>query len=317
MIVTVSINPSLDQTVEVDTLVRGGINRTRALRRDPGGKGVNVSRALAVNGVPTVAVLPVGGQVGEALVELLKAQGVDTGLVHIGGLTRANVTVIESDGTTTKLNEPGPRLNESEIDMLLSVVAEHVDANGWVVAGGSLTPGVSAAVYDDLARIARQRGARLAIDTSGPALREALACRPDLVKPNVEELAESVDRELRTLGDVVDACEQARVLGARAVLCSLGGDGAILVEPDGAWYACGPQVDVVNTVGAGDSMLAGALFAGGSGPDALRTGVAWATAAVATVGTGVPVRDTVRLEAVVLTDDIDRQQPLSFTKESK
>lgn len=315
MIVTVSINPSLDQTVEVDTLVRGGINRTRALHRDPGGKGVNVSRALATNGVPTVAVLPVGGQVGESLVELLKTQGVDVGLVHIDGLTRANVTVIEADGTTTKLNEPGPTLSAVEVRMLLDVVADHADAGGWIVAGGSLTPGMSASVYGHLARIAKTSGARLAIDTSGPALVDALAFAPDLIKPNAEELAEAAGHQLRTLGDVIDACQQARALGAQAVLCSLGGDGAVLVEPDGTWYARGPQVTVVNTVGAGDSMLAGALFAGGSGPDALRTGIAWATAAVATVGTGVPVRDTVELEAVILTDVIDRQQPLSFAKE--
>ena len=118
-------------------------------------------------------------------------------------------------------------------------------------------------------------------------------------------------RELRTLGDAVKACHDLQSLGARTVLCSLGGDGALLVDEASAWYARGPQVTVVNTVGAGDAMLAGALFAGGEGPEALRTGVAWATAAVATTGTGVPLRDTVRLDAVELTDDLDPAHPLT------
>ena len=311
MIVTVTLNPSLDQTLEVDSLVRGGINKTEHPRRDPGGKGVNVARALTTNGVPAVAVLPAGGLIGDALVSLLVGQGVAAEVVRIAGMTRANVTVIEADGTTTKLNEPGPTLSERELDAVLAAVAARVGAAGWIVAGGSLTPGLDATVYARLAATAAEHGARLAVDTSGPALRESLAYHPDLVKPNAAELAEAVGRDLRTLGDVVAACGELRSLGARSVLCSLGGDGALLVDDGSAWLARGPRVTVVNTVGAGDAMLAGALYAGGVGPDALRTGVAWATAAVATTGTGVPVRDAVHLDSVELTTDFDPAHPLT------
>ncbi|HSN06437.1 MAG TPA: 1-phosphofructokinase [Candidatus Angelobacter sp.] len=314
MIVTVTLNPSLDQTLEVDSLVRGGINKTEHPRRDPGGKGVNVARALSVNGVPAVAVLPAGGLIGDALVSLLVGQGVAAEVVRIAGMTRANVTVIEADGTTTKLNEPGPTLSTSELDAVLAAVAGRVGTAGWIVAGGSLPPGLGPEVYARLAETAAEHGARLAVDTSGSALRESLAYRPDLVKPNADELAEAVGHELRTLGDVVKACGELQSLGAGAVLCSLGRDGAVLVEPGGAWHARGPQVAVVNTVGAGDALLAGALYAGGSGPDALRTGVAWATAAVATTGTGVPVRDAVHLDAVAVTADLDPAQPLTEEK---
>ncbi|MDA8436749.1 MAG: 1-phosphofructokinase [Actinomycetales bacterium] len=310
MIVTVTLNPSLDQTLEVDTLVRGGINKTEHPRRDPGGKGVNVARALTTNGVPAVAVLPAGGLIGDALVSLLVGQGVAAEVVRIGGMTRANVTVIEADGTTTKLNEPGPTLSDRELDAVLAAVAARVGTAGWIVAGGSLTPGLGPEVYARLADTAAGRGARLAVDTSGPALRESLAYRPDLIKPNADELAEAVGHELRTLGDVVKACGELQALGARTVLCSLGGDGAVLVDAENAWHARGPRVTVVNTVGAGDAMLAGALYAGGTGPDALRTGVAWATAAVATTGTGVPVRDAVHLDAVEVTADFDPAHPL-------
>ncbi len=311
MIVTVTLNPSLDQTLEVDALVLGGVNKTEHLRRDPGGKGVNVARALVGNGVPAVAVLPAGGDTGDALVALLTEQGVPAEVVQIAGLTRANVTVIEPDGRTTKLNEPGPTLTGKELEEVLGAVAARLGERGWVVAGGSLPPGLGGEVYQQLAATAAAHGARLAVDTSGPALRESLAFGPHLIKPNADELAETVGRQLRCLGDVVKACRDLQALGAQDVLCSLGADGAVLVDPDAAWHARGPHVAVVNTVGAGDAMLAGALFAGGTGPDSLRMGVAWATAAVSTVGTGVPVRDAVALDQVVLTADFDPAQPLT------
>ena len=112
--------------------------------------------------------------------------------------------------------------------------------------------------------------------------------RPDLIKPNAEELGEVLGRTLGSLEEVLAGCDEARARGARAVICSLGGDGAVLVDDHGRWHAKGPRVPVLSTVGAGDSVLAGFLHAGGSGPQALRTGVAWAAAAVQTPGTGVP-----------------------------
>ncbi len=311
MIVTVTLNPSLDQTLRVERLGVGQVNKAGAPQRDPGGKGVNVSRALLAHGAPTVAVVPVGGEIGAALVQLLAGQGVDVEAVVIDGMTRANVTIVEADGTTTKVNEPGPELTPSALAEVLAAVARRVDADGWIVAGGSLPPGLDGAVYGRLAQTALDQHARLAIDTSGPALLQALAHRPALVKPNAEELAEAVGRPLRTLGDVVTGCRELRSQGAGEVLCSLGGDGAVLVDAVTAWHGRGPKVTVRNTVGAGDAMLAGALFAGGSGPDALRMGIAWATAAVATAGTGTPARDAVHPERVTITDDFDPTTPLT------
>ncbi len=311
MIVTVTLNPSLDQTLEVDSLLHGGINKTEPARLDPGGKGVNVARALVTNGVPAVAVLPVGGSNGEALLHLLAEQSVAADVVRIAGTTRANVTIIEHDGTTTKLNEPGPTLAADEVDAVMDAVARHATPNGWIVAGGSLTPGLDGEIYGLLAHIAAESGARLAVDTSGPALTAALRFRPHLIKPNAAELAEAVDRPMATIGDVIKACRDLQDAGAQDILCSLGGDGAVLAEFDTVWFARGPRVTVVNTVGAGDAMLAGALFAGGQGPEALSSGIAWATAAVATTGTGVPVRDALAADSVHLTSDPDPSHPLT------
>jgi 1-phosphofructokinase len=314
MIVTVTLNPSLDQTLEVDSLVRGGINKTEPARLDPGGKGVNVARALATNGVLAVAVLPVGGANGEALLRLLSEQSVAADAVQIAGTTRANVTIIEHDGTTTKLNEPGPTLTADEVGAVMDAVTRHATPDGWIVAGGSLTPGLDGEVYGLLAQIAAESGARLAVDTSGPALTAALQYRPHLIKPNAAELAEAVGRPLATVGDVVKACRDLQDAGAQDILCSLGRDGAVLAEADSVWFAQGPTVTVVNTVGAGDAMLAGALFVGGRGPAALRSGIAWATAAVATTGTGVPVRDAVDADSIHLKTDPDPSHPLTEEK---
>ena len=288
MIVTVTLNPSLDRTLSVASLVRGEVIRADSTQEDPAGKGVNVARALSAHGTEAVAVLPAGGSIGRGLVGLLAEQGIMSRTIPIAGTTRANVTVVEPDGTTTKLNEPGPQLSDAELDALVAAAAELATSGSWVVLAGSLPAGGQTGIIDRLAGVARAAGARFALDASGPALADGLASGPDLIKPNGEELGEILGRDLTTLAEVLDGCAEAMDRGAAAVICSLGEDGAVLVDRNGRWLAKGPRVHVLSTVGAGDSLLAGFLHAGGSGPQALRVGVAWATAAVGTPGTGVP-----------------------------
>lgn len=288
MIVTVTLNPSLDRTLAVASLERGEVIRADSTLEDPGGKGVNVTRFLTAHGTDSVAVLPVGGSIGRGLVGGLVEAGIPHRAVPIAGATRSNITVVEPDGTTTKLNEPGPQLAAVELDALVGVVAELVTPDGWVVVAGSLPADLDTAIIARLAAVARSAGARFALDASGDALADGLACGPDLIKPNGEELGEVLGRTLDTLDDVLGGCDEARRSGARAVICSLGADGAVLVDERGRWHATGPKVPVLSTVGAGDSLLAGFLHAGGAGPEALRAGIAWATAAVQTPGTGVP-----------------------------
>ncbi|HEX6888725.1 MAG TPA: 1-phosphofructokinase [Candidatus Nanopelagicales bacterium] len=288
MIVTVTLNPSLDRTLAVAGLSRGEVIRAESTLEDPGGKGVNVTRFLAARGTESVAVLPAGGSIGRALVGALVEAAIPHRVIPISGATRSNVTVVEPDGTTTKLNEPGPVLVPQEVESLVASVAELATPGGWVVVAGSLPADLDTAVVGRLAAVARAAGARFALDASGPALADGLAAHPDLIKPNAEELGEVLGRPLATLEDVLAGCDEARARGAAAVICSLGGDGAVLVDTHGRWLATGPRVPVLSTVGAGDSLLAGFLHGGGAGPEALRVGIAWATAAVQTPGTGVP-----------------------------
>ncbi|GAA3741270.1 1-phosphofructokinase [Plantactinospora mayteni] len=300
MILTVTLNPSLDRAMEIDLLARGEVIRAASAHLDPGGKGVNVSRALLANGVPSRAVLPVGGEEGAQLVRLLEGEGVELLVVPIAGRTRSNITLAEPDGTVTKINESGPVLAGSEFAEVTRAVLAAAGSADWVVACGSVPPGLPATAFGDLCARLVDAGVRLAVDTSGPALRAAAEAGVALVKPNREELAEAVGVPLRSLGDVVDAAVQLRSWGAGTVLASLGADGAVLVDAKGVLTGESPVPQPKSTVGAGDALLAGFLAAGARGPDALAEGLAWGAAAVSLPGSRMPgpgdlLRKTVRL----------------------
>jgi 1-phosphofructokinase/6-phosphofructokinase 2 len=292
MIVTLTPNPSVDRTVSITDLQRGEVHRATATRIDPGGKGVNISRALTAHKAPTLAVLPAGGPQGHLLAELLAEAGIDVAIVPIGGSIRANLALVEPDGTTTKINEPGPTLSGSELDALLAgAMATLAEKPSWLVGSGSLPPGVDDDLYAGLVRRCRDAGVSVAIDASGAPLRHAVAAGPDLIKPNLEELEELVGRSLNSLGDVVTAAADLVASGVATVVVSLGGDGALLVTPSVTAHAVAPVHAPLSTVGAGDALLAGYLYATGGGSsavDALCTGVAWGAAAVSLPGSRMP-----------------------------
>ncbi len=191
-----------------------------------------------------------------------------------------------------------------------------VNGADWVVASGSLPPGVDTGFYRLLGHVLRRSDARIAIDTSGPALSAAVAAAPSLVKPNGEELAEATGVELRTVGDVIDAAQLLRQRGARTVLASLGRDGAVLVEDDGVSYGAAPDVTPASSVGAGDAMLAGFLSAGAHGPSALAAGLAWGSAAVALPGSQMPGPEHVDAIHVQVSPHPRREQELSAPSRS-
>ncbi|MEV1022216.1 1-phosphofructokinase [Streptomyces sp. NPDC050264] len=313
MILTVTPNPSLDRTYEVPGLDRGEVVRATGERMDPGGKGVNVSRAVAAAGAPTLAVLPLGGAPGTLVADLLDAQGIKVAPVPVVGQTRSNIALAEPDGTLTKINAPGPELTAQEAEALLSVVGEQARLDGgadWIACCGSLPRGLAPSWYAELVARAHDAGARIALDTSGPALLAALRERPDVVKPNAEELAGAVGRSLATVGDAVKAAEELRELGAAAVLASLGADGQLLVDAAGTWFASAPVDAVRSNVGAGDSSLAGFLIAGGEGPAALASAVAHGAAAVQLPGSAMPTPADLDPDAVTLTAEVPHDRPL-------
>jgi 1-phosphofructokinase len=288
VIVTLTPNPSLDWTLEVPSLVPGQVHRAARERREASGKGVNVSRALTGNRVPTVAVLLSGGSSGADLEALLRGDGVPYRAVPVAGAVRVNVSVVESGGRVTKVNSPGPSLDPAEAEALLDTLVSAAADAGWVVCAGSLPPGLAVDYYGRAAARLSGGAARLALDSSGPALAAGLAARPDVVKPNVEELAEAAGRPVRTVGDAVAAARGLLDRGALSVLASLGPDGALLVSGAGVLHGEAPVAEPVSTVGAGDALLSGFLAGGGDGLGALREALAWAAAAVGVPGSVVP-----------------------------
>jgi len=281
VIVTVTPNPSIDRTLEIDRLERGALVRARRSTAEAAGKGVNVSCALAAQGVATVAVLPLAEDSAATYLSLL-GNATSIAAVPIAGSIRTNVSVVEADGTLTKLNEPGPELTSDDVNAILAATSTVAGAT-WIVGCGSLPPG---APVDFYARLTAQvsSGTRAAIDTSGEALGAAVCAGVALIKPNLEELQTLVGRPLGTIGEAVTAARELIARGCHAVLVSLGADGALFVDANGASHAEARIDDVVNTVGAGDALLAGFLAAG-AGAAALGEAIAWSVAAIRSPGT--------------------------------
>lgn len=308
MIVTLTPNPSVDRTVFLTDIALGSVNRSQRSWSEPSGKGVNVALALHAHSVPVRAIVTAGGPVGAQLRQMLDTAGLDTVVVPIDGEIRSNISLTQPDGTVTKINEAGPLLSAGERDCLLTAVADNLLAATGLVCAGSLPSGLPTDWYGEVVELARHQGVFVAVDSSGAPLAESLSAKPDLVKPNVHELAELTGRFPRTVAEVIDAAHEVRRRGARTVLASLGGDGAVLVDGDGALWGHAPVARVVSTVGAGDAMLAGYLSCRGSRTAALATALQWGAAAVTHEGTlfspgafGAPV---------TVTDDIDPELPL-------
>ncbi|HYR92580.1 MAG TPA: 1-phosphofructokinase family hexose kinase [Methylomirabilota bacterium] len=306
MIVTVTPNPSIDRTVRLDRLVVGGLNRAHNATSEAAGKGINVSYALATEGIDTIAVLPLPSQTAVQYLGLL-ADAVPVAAVPIAGAMRVNVSIIESDGTVTKVNEPGPPLSAADAEAILNAAASAA-RDGWIVGCGSLPPGAPRDFYARLARLAT-RDRRVAVDASGDALATAVTAGIGLVKPNRQELEELMRRPLATLGAVLDAARALVAQGCGAALVSLGSDGALFVDAASASHAEARIADAANTVGAGDALLAGFLAAGARA-EALPVAVAWAVAAVRSPGTRMrPVTEADRA-AVIVNEPLDLSRRL-------
>jgi 1-phosphofructokinase len=297
VIVTITPNPSIDRTLRIPPLIRGGVQRASSATAEAGGKGVNVSRALASEGHATLAIVPLSASAG-ALFSSMLGGAAPLEAVRVSGEIRTNVSLVEDDGTVTKVNEPGPTLLDREVEALLERTARLAAKAAWVAGCGSLPPGVPPDFY---ARLAARMPApvRVAVDADGPALRATLEHAPALIKPNHAELEELIGRALPTLGDVVAAADELLGGGLGGVLVSLGADGAVFVDRAGATHAEAKLDDVLNAVGAGDALLAGFLAGGGSHA-ALRNAVAWSVAACRSQGTQMRPVEQADVDAVVV-----------------
>lgn len=316
MITTFTANPSLDRTIELGaTLVRGAVQRALRADAQAAGKGVNVARGLVAAGVPTLAVLP-----GDAMDPVVVGLGIDH-LPHralpIGQPLRSNVTVTEPDGTTTKVNEPGPTLGIAQQSIITEALVRAANGSSWIVLAGSLPPGLPtnyyAGIVDHLHDALGESCPLIAIDTSDAPLTDLYAGAsrlPDLIKPNAEELASLAGThsaaELEASPELAAAAASQLVArGTAAVLATLGARGAVLVTGSGAWWATHPPVRARSTVGAGDSSLAGYLIAhdrGAPPTDCLRWAVAYGAAATSLPGSLIPTPEQTSPGSVTITE---------------
>jgi len=299
MIVTVTANPSVDRTVELTgELRRGQVLRAAGSQSQPGGKGINVARAVAAAELDVLALLPAAD--GDPLLNQLDQTGLPYRTIPVSAPVRTNITVVEPDGTTTKINEPGAALTDAAVDALTDQVLAAAQDVGWLALCGSVPPGLPLDWYGRIIGRLAGSGVRTAVDTSGSPLAAAAEAGAALLKPNAEELAwlagaDGAAMEAQAAaGDPSAAVTAAAGLAARtggAVLTTLGGAGALLTTPEGTWQATAPRIQVRSTVGAGDSSLAGYLIAHsrGAGPEGLlATAVAYGSAAAALPGTTPP-----------------------------
>jgi 1-phosphofructokinase len=311
MIVTVTANPSIDLTLELNTFDPGEVNRSTGKHKDPAGKGINVARALDKNGVETAAVFPADAVTGSWIESALSDAGINAVTTAIAEEVRTNITIVDSEGTTTKINEAGPLLSAAEADDLLAQIAATLGSGpSWLVAAGSLPRGLDGSFYVELGKLAHEHGVRFAVDTSGGALSAvAHAGVADLLKPNHEELEDLAGRALRTVGDVVSFAQSLLANDEAAIVVSLGEHGALLVNSRGSVWAGHNPVTPDSTVGAGDSTLAGYLSADVRSDVALlspeeadvariATAVAWGSAAVQLPATTVPGPKDITIDAV-------------------
>lgn len=291
MIYTVTLNPALDYHLSIDGLKVGETNRSVLQEVYYGGKGINVSAVLKNLGVPSTAFGFIAGFTGRQLETSLREMGLTTDFIEVsGGLTRINVKLKAEQ--ETEINADGPAISEGDIEQLKEKL-KCLQNGDVLVLAGSVPKSVGVGIYAELMHTVGC-GVKVVVDTTGEALLKTLPFRPYLIKPNLRELEELVGRRLQGVAEIVDAARALKMRGALNVLVSLGADGAVLLdETDIVHTATAPTIEACNTVGAGDSMIAGFLFASEFGyPEALRVSVAVgsATASVSGLATEIDIK---------------------------
>lgn len=259
MIYTVTFNPSIDYFVTVDKLQTGKTNRAKTEFSFPGGKGINVSMVLANLGVESIALGFTAGYIGNTISNMLEKYDIRTDFIHLReGNSRINLK-IHSD-VETELNGIGPNISEEDIDTLLRKF-EEMQKDDMVVLSGSVPMTIDTSIYAKILDILNSIGIKCVVDATGDLLSKALGGQPYLVKPNIDELVDFFGCEIEGINEVVDYARRLQTLGAKNVLVSMGAEGAVLVSENGLVYSDKvPAGTVINTVGAGDSMVAGFLY---------------------------------------------------------
>jgi 1-phosphofructokinase family hexose kinase len=289
MIVTLTLNPAIDQTLVLPRFVAGDTLRVKSSRFDPGGKGINVSRVIRELGGASVAMGFAPGGLGRYIEHTLEAQGIECDFVHTKGETRTNITIVdETRHTHTILSDPGPNTDARAVGELRERLNERLQPGDWLVLAGSIPPPLDGRVYVDIISEASERGVHTVLDADGEALAAGANAHPEIVKGNRRELERLLGRHLDDETSTLKAAREVEDSGVACVVVTRGREGAVATTHGEYLRGVAPRVRAVSAVGSGDAFLAGivlTLSRGGRMQDALRLGIAAGTASVLNPGT--------------------------------
>lgn len=297
MIITVTMNPAIDKTVDIGELERGGLNRIQKIVLDAGGKGINVSKTVKELGGTTIATGFLGGSSGAVIEKVLKEYGIETDFVQVRGETRTNMKVVEQGGIVTELNEQGPVVEPEQLRALVEKLEGYASQDTLFVLAGSIPRGVDGNIYRVITEKVHRKGASVLLDADGELLVNSLAAGPDIIKPNRVELEEyyQID-DCATEEQLVEMGSRLLKQGVGLVAVSMGRQGALFLKKEEKYKCPGLSVTAHSTVGAGDAMVAALAYGWDRKLDlaeSARLGMAVSAGAVTTTGTKPPVREVV------------------------
>lgn len=258
MILTVTLNAAIDKRYVLEQLRPGEVNRVKEISYSAGGKGLNVARVAALAGEAVCATGFVGGHAGNYIIETLQKQNIRSDFVHIMGESRSCINIYdEASKIQTEILEPGAGVTEEDKERMLQKFRQLISESSLVAISGSVPQGADASLYVKMIEIASQQGKRVILDTSGRLLEEAIKAVPYMIKPNMDEIRMLTGKSLKTQAELLQAAKQLHQSGIELVVISCGSDGSLTVCREGVYRAIAPRVEVVNTVGCGDSLVAG------------------------------------------------------------
>jgi len=261
MVITVTLNPAMDKTLTVNNYTLGKVNRAISIRYDIGGKGINVSKVLINLGIESTCTGFLGGIWENTFKEELNKRKVKYNFVHTSNNTRTNTKVVDNENKTyTDLNEQGPTIESKLLTEFLKVFEDMCNKDDIVVLSGGVSPSIPEDIYRNLIYIAKRKGALVILDADGPLLREGIAEKPEIIKPNNHELSSLFNIDEKSDEEILRVAHELRSQGIKKILVSLGERGGYYITEKGTYYAKGLKVDVKSTVGAGDSMVAALVY---------------------------------------------------------
>ena len=260
-ILTVTLNPCIDKTIELSDFKKGEVNRIENSRTDAGGKGINASRVLSECDIKSIALSIVGGKTGELLESLLRSENVQFDFLKTDGETRTNYKVYDSKSfETTDINESGININEDILNEFYQLLIKYLPSTSVLILAGSIPPGCKKTIYSDITTLAKEYEVKVIVDADGELLKYAIDSVPYAIKPNIHELETLIGRELNSEEDIISAISELSKKGISLICVSVGKDGAYFYK-DGQVIKTKPlKVNVKSAVGCGDSMVASIAY---------------------------------------------------------